>query len=67
MAKQDRPATRLVGEEDHIVHVTWSQSGKNAIITVARDERWRDSEQVLLSPSQAAELATFLARGPDAI
>jgi hypothetical protein len=67
MAKQDRPATQLVGEADHIVHITWSQSGKNAIITVARDERWRDYQQVLLSPSQAEELGTFLARGPDAI
>jgi hypothetical protein len=65
MAKTDRRAAQFVGEEDHILHLTWSRSGKNLIVTVARDEHWRDYQQVLLSPEQSADVARFLVAGPD--
>jgi hypothetical protein len=64
MAREDRPATQLAGEEERIVHATWSRSGKNLILTVGRN--WDDSQQVLLSPDQAVELGEFLRSGPDA-
>ena len=65
MPKVERPATQITGEEDHIVHATWSRSGKNLILTVARNASWVDYQQVLLTPSQAEDLSRFLAAGPE--
>jgi hypothetical protein len=65
MAKEERPATQITGEEEHVVHATWSRSGKNLILTVARNAHWADYRQVLLSPQQADELSRFLAAGPE--
>jgi hypothetical protein len=33
-------ASVIAGEEQRIVHATWSRSGKNLILTVARYEHW---------------------------
>jgi hypothetical protein len=66
MAKQaDRPAIKVTGEEDQILHATWSRSGKNMVLTVAPNRHSDDFQQVLLSTTQAADLARFLAAGPN--
>ncbi len=56
----------LTGEESHILHATWSRSKKNVIVTAASDSHWTNSQQVLLTPDQAEQLARFLLAGPDA-
>jgi len=59
----ERPAIRLAGEDDRVLHATWSRSGRSVILTVARGSDWSGAEQVLLSPEDAARLARFLADG----
>lgn len=65
MAKADRPANQIVGEEDHVVHATWSRAGRNLILTVAVDADWDGYTQVLLTHPQADELGRFISAGPD--
>ena len=65
MAKIDRPAAQFAGEDGQFIHATWSQSGKNVILTVAPNNKWDVAQQVLLSPEDARGLASFLAAGAD--
>jgi hypothetical protein len=65
MANEDRPVIQLTGEQNRIVHATWSRSKKNVIVTVAGDEHWSDYQQTLLTPTQAEQLAHFLLAGAD--
>ena len=58
----ERPVTRIDGDEDTHVHATWGRSGKRAIVTVGG----RTTAQVVLTPEQAAQLGRFLIAGPDA-
>lgn len=53
MAKTERPATQFVGEDDQMVHATWSRSGKNLILTVAPNRNCDAAQQVLLSREDA--------------
>lgn len=67
MARAERPATQIVGEQGHVIHATWSRSGKNLIVTVAENAHWKGYQQVLLSSAQAEELVRFLREGPDSV
>lgn len=60
----DQPATQIEGEDEQVVHATWSRSGRNLILTVAKDAGFSASQQVLLSPEQATELADFMRQQP---
>jgi hypothetical protein len=66
MAKGSRPAIEIIGEEAHVLHATWSRSGRSLILTVARHENLNQNEQVVLGEHDVSELARFLVAGPDA-
>lgn len=65
MSKTERPSKSWNGEDGRVLNLTWSRSGRNLIVTVARDGGWRENQQMLLDPTQVVELAEFLQRGPD--
>ncbi|MGH2958439.1 MAG: hypothetical protein ACRDKE_02460 [Solirubrobacterales bacterium] len=60
--KYERAVIALDGDENDHLHATWSRSGKRLIVTVSRRGA---SAQVELTPTQVAELGTFLAESND--
>ena len=63
MTKKEQPVEQLEDEDGRFVHVTWSRSGKRAILSVA-GPAWNDPRQVTLTPDQVERLAAFLEAGP---
>jgi hypothetical protein len=61
---REQPALRLEGDDGDFIHVTWGRSGKRAIVSIAGPRR-TDVRQCTLTADDAAELARFLAAGPD--
>jgi hypothetical protein len=60
----ERPAIRIEGDEQNVIHVTWGRSGNRAIVSIA-GPNWSDPRQCTLTPEAAVQVARFLAAGPD--